>query len=168
MPELALQVISNLPTPESHMAIDNLRALAPFVALALGVGACAPHPGAPTPTRAFPTVDLAKACARDALATAGLLPETVTLPGPDGGVYPGETATSVGGRIITPLGDATRIDLARAYTRIQVGPQGDTTATVAVSVGTLQWDDQNFGAVQPLSATAVRARDAVQKQCMVS
>jgi len=38
---------------------------------------------------------------------------------------------------------------------------------VGVTVQTLLWDDQNFGAVRPLSSAAVRARDAVQTRCVL-
>ena len=152
------------------MPIGPLTTRGSLLALILGAGACAPpaSPGAPSPTRTFQTTAEAKNCARDALASAGFLPETRVNPGPDGGVVPGETPTSVSGRIITPLGDGKRIDYASAGAHFRIGPQGDTTVTVGVSVQTLLWDDQHFGAVQPLSSTAVRARDAVVTQCQAS
>jgi len=152
------------------MDIGPFTTLGALLGLALGAGACAPHSGtaAPSPTRTFRTIAEAKDCARDALASAGFLPETRVLPGPDGGVVPGETPTSISGRIITPLGNGMRIDYASAGARLRIERQGDTTVTVGVSVQTLLWDDQHSGALQPLSSTAVRARDAVVTQCQGS
>ena len=112
------------------MAIRRLTPLTALWALALGAGACAPPPGTAAPIRTFPTIDEAKACARDALVSVGFLPETLKSPGADAGVVPGETPTSVGGRLVTPLGNDTQIDYARASARVRIGPQGDTTVTV--------------------------------------
>ena len=150
------------------MAVRRLTPFAPIWALALGAGACAPPPGAPAPIRTFPTIDEAKACARDALVSVGFLPETLKSPGADAGVVPGEAPTSVGGRLVTPLGNETQIDYARASARLRIGPQGDTTVTVVVSVQTvLVRAGESAETVQPLSSTAVRARDAVQTRCML-
>ena len=150
------------------MATSRLTSLGPIWALALGAGACAPPPGPPAPIRTFPTIDEAKACARDALVSVGFLPETLKSPGADAGVVPGETPTSVGGRLVTPLGNQTQIDYARASARLRIGPQGDTTVTVVVSVQTvLVRAGESAETVQPLSSSAVRARDAVQTRCML-
>ena len=150
------------------MAIRRLTPLAPIWALALGAGACAPPPGTAAPIRTFPTIDEAKACARDALVSVGFLPETLKSPGADAGVVPGETPTSVGGRLVTPLGNDTQIDYARASARLGIGPQGDTTVTVVVRVQTvLVRAGESAETAQPLSSTAVRARDAVQTRCML-
>ena len=169
-----LAVALGLPTPleprDPHVYRPPLPA-GPCPCPRAGSGRLRPPPGPghphPTPTRTFATIDEAKACARDALASAGFLPQTLVFPGPDGAVVPGETPTSVNGRIITPLGTGQQVDLASAGARLRVGPQGDTTVTVGVSVKTHLWDDQNFGAVRPLSGAAVHARDAVQTRCML-
>jgi hypothetical protein len=152
------------------MRIASVTSGSTLLALAFGTGACAPHaaPGAPLPARTFATVAEAKACALDALASAGFLPVTRVSPGPNGGTIPGETPTGVNSRVVTQLGDREQIDYASAGAQVRVGPGGDTTVTVGVSVQTLLSDGPHSATVQPLSSNAVRARDAVMTQCQGS
>jgi len=157
-------------TREGHICIRRCVPLGPFLTLVLTAsGACAhgSSASAPSPTRTFQTIDAAKACAREALISVGFLPETGTNPNSAGEITRAETATSINSQLITPLPDGKQVDYATAGARVQVGPKGDTTVTVGVTVQTLLWDDQNFGAVRPLSSAAVRARDAVQTRCVL-
>ena len=142
--------------------------LACLPALALTLGACAPHPHAAAPAPAFPTTDAAMACAREALASAGFLPQAPLEPpvGQRSIATAADTPTSVTRQIVTPLGEGRQVDFVGVDAHIQVGSQQDTTVTLQVRAGTVVSQDQAGGAtVQPLSTIAVRGRDAVVTQC---
>lgn len=136
--------------------------------LALTLAACAPSPGAPTPTAAFPTTEAAIACAQDALASAGFLPQATVEPpvGQRSLATPTETPTSVTRQIITPLGEGRQEDVVGVAAHRAVGPQRDTTVTLHVRAATLVVGSQSSAAeVRPLSPLAMRGRDAVVTQC---
>ena len=124
------------------MCISRCVPLGPFLTLVLTAsGACAhgSNASAPSPTRTFQTIDAAKACAREALISVGFLPETGTNPNSAGEITRAETATSINSQLITPLPAGKQVDYATAGARVQLGPKGDTTVTVGVTVQTLSY-----------------------------
>jgi hypothetical protein len=135
------------------------------VALMLALAGCGSSPGSTAPVRTFETVEAAMTCAREALISAGFLPQSRVT---SYGMIPGETARSVSGRVITHVGADRQFDYASAGARARIDANGDTTATVWVEVSTLLVRGENdYGSVAPASNIALGARDAVQTRCML-